>query len=72
MNSLDSCSVGDMPLSPSGQVLEGFAQQKGVWRYCVHFIQHSKNEHMLMYSLNLLEVGQPHSQTPIPTLRVWD
>ena len=43
-----------MPLS--GQMLEGFAQQQGVWRYCVHFVQHSRNEHLLMYSLNLLEV----------------
>ena len=43
-------------MSHLGQMLEGFAQQQGVWRYCVHFVQHSRNEHLLMYSLNLLEV----------------
>ena len=45
-------------LHPSpDRVLESFAQQQGLWRYCVYFVRHSRNEHVLMFSLNLLEVG---------------
>lgn len=38
-------------------VLENFSQQQSVWRYCVHFLQHSENQHVLMYSLNVIEVN---------------
>lgn len=55
-------------LTPSlaDKVLEGFAKQQGVWRYCVYFLQHSSNEHVHMYSLNILEVRRcpsPHNVT---------
>lgn len=43
------CSCAD-------KLLENFSQQQGVWRYCIGFLQRSTSQHVLMYSLNLLEV----------------
>ena len=70
INLSTSIDTPSHPLSPSlppsflpssfltDELLESFAQQQGVWlwRYCVYFLQTSTNEHLLMYSLNLLEV----------------
>jgi hypothetical protein len=39
------------------KLLDNFSQQQGVWRYCVWFLQHCQSQHVLMYSLNLLEVS---------------
>ena len=50
------------------KVLEQFSQQQGVWRYCTHFMQHSKNQHVLMYSLNLIEVSALDINSPFPRL----
>lgn len=40
-----------------GKVLENFAQQIGVWKYCMRFIEKTNNEYVIMYSLNVLEVS---------------
>ena len=39
------------------KLLEEFSQQEGVWHFCVYFLRHSSNQHVLMYSLNILEVS---------------
>ena len=51
MTGLGHCSVS------ADKLLENFSQQQGVWRYCVWFLQVSQSQHVLMYSLNLLEVS---------------
>ena len=40
-----------------GKVLENFAQQVGIWKYCMHFIEKTNNEYVIMYCLNVLEVS---------------
>ena len=40
-----------------GKVLENFAQQAGIWKYCMHFIEKTNNEYVIMYCLNVLEVS---------------
>jgi len=41
-----------------GKVLENFAQQMGVWKHSLQFIEKTSNEFVIMYCLNVLEVSE--------------
>lgn len=41
-----------------GKILENFAQQMGVWKYSLQFIEKTNNEFVIMYCLNVLEVSE--------------
>lgn len=41
-----------------GKILENFAQQMGVWKYCLQFIEKTNNQYVIMYCLNVLEVSK--------------
>ncbi|XP_065193562.1 exportin-6-like [Sycon ciliatum] len=37
------------------KLLNNFSQQDGSWRYCLYFMENSRNEYVLMYSTKVLE-----------------
>lgn len=50
---------GDQTTNERKREIEGlltnFGRQEGCWRQCLHFLAHSTNQYVMMFSLNVLE-----------------